>query len=235
MNNNSHYIKGFCKQFSEHIYPIYKAKEETFDADGIHGVLHIGRSIVAAYTLACKCKELGYVANIEDVIIATAFHDSGRQNNGDDYWEGKSSENCANFINKMEQGYGEPITVQSTPFVASHIVKSNKKIDSITENVSPFSMDFMIVYDSDCLEIMRPCTGRGGINGFIKEKMCLYNFNFAFRRFYNDFIKEWWEFISETEANKKKLSDENCLSHLINLIEGYDDNKYPILKKYLTN
>lgn len=216
-------LNAFCKPFTESIYPIYKQHEETFDVDGIHGVLHIGRSIIAAYMLANKCNELGLNTNIEDVLIATAFHDSGRKNGGDDHWESISAINCAAFINEQELKYGEQITVNSAHHVSSHIIKHGTGLHAL----KTYSLDFLCVHDSDCLEIMRPSTGRGGRDGFDKSFLFLNHYNNDLKFFFNQFINDWWAFIQETERYKKEFSNPTCLADLIDFIQHY-----PAFKNY---
>lgn len=221
INENFRLLQGFEPHFEKIIYPIYKQHEDTFDIDKIHGVLHIARSIIASYILSCKCNEIGLHNNLEDILIATAFHDSGRQNGGTDYWEGISSSNCEKFINQMEFNWGEKITNNSASLVASYIIKSNQQD----------STNFKCIHDSDCLEVMRPCTGRDGINGFIPSYMKLYS-NEQMKPFLDSLVYEWWNFVYETESNKIELSTPNCLERLIDLLI-LKKEYYPIINSFL--
>lgn len=221
-------LLAFSNVFSSSIYPIYKEHEESFDKDGIHGVLHIARSIVASFILSIKCKELGMKTNTTDILIATAFHDSGRKANGNDYWEGASSENCLAFITKNNFMLKSQLTNNTPDMVSKMIVKRcvNDFEDAFKKYENP--IDFMCVYDSDCLEIMRECCGRGGRNSFIKEKLLLYNYNYDFYIYYGQLINEWWSFICATENIKPELSTPDCLNKLIQLIE-MNPEQYPLI------
>ncbi len=221
-------IKDFSEIFSVSVFPFYKQHEETFDIDGIHGVLHIGRSLIASYILSKKFIELGVPSNTIDILIATAFHDSGRQSGGMDLWEGVSAQNCEYFLESKKLD-GINYTETESKEVASYILKK-KWLDSdylSKENV----LDFMCVYDSDVLEIMRPCTGRGGRTAFVPERLLLYKNDFNFYGFYGKLINEWSDFILFTEEMKKELSTPDCINKLLVLIKDNKD-KFPIIFKY---
>lgn len=225
---------SFSELFAVDIYPIYKEHENTFDKDGIHGVLHIGRSIIASFILSRKCVELGLDSSTRDVIIATAFHDSGRKANGADYWEGISSQNCLDYLKKHSYTYNDSLTTNAAEDVAKMIVKRgvNNFQDAIDKYFHP--IDFMCVYDADCLEIMRECCGRGGRNGFIKEKLLLYNYNYDFYVYYGSLINEWWSFICATENIKKELSTPDCFDKLMSLVKT-NKNSFPLIYAGITN
>ncbi len=91
-------LSDFSETFANEIFPLYKRHEDTFDEHKMHGVLHIGRSLIAAYVIHSELEKNKLVekSSIEDILFAVSYHDSGRQANGIDYWEHFSSENCKN-------------------------------------------------------------------------------------------------------------------------------------------
>lgn len=214
----------FSEIFATDVFPFYKQHEETFDVDGIHGVLHIGRSLVASYILSKKCNEFGLPSNTTDVLIATAFHDSGRKNGGKDFWETFSAKNCEEFLKKKEFN-GERLTKTPAEQVASYIVKRGQRNSEIS---STESVDFMCVYDADVLEIMRPCCGCGGRNSFDQSRLLLYVNDYNFYQYYGKLINEWSQFILDTEEVKKELSTTDCIYKLFEFIES-NKVKYPTI------
>ncbi len=207
--NKSSVLNSFLPIFSKDIFPIYKHHEETFDKDGIHGVMHISRSVIASYVLANKFEWLeppySYVISQTHIIFATAFHDSGRQGNGDDLWVSDSIEKCRQWCDVPKLKF----------FMGDLLGDSVSKL--ISKDINFSDGNAVAVFNSDVLEIMRPCTGRGGINGFIKEKLIGYD---SMKSFYDELIPEWWAFITITEPLKKILCNDDCLEELIKIIES---------------
>ncbi len=203
-------LPDFSESFSKRVFMLYKHHEETFDTHKIHGVLHIGRSLVASYIIHAQIEkeilrtrdkdEPEYKSTIENILWAVAFHDSGRQGNGIDYWEGFSANNC--FMSGHEY--------------ASTLIKKNRKTNDYCA---------MCVYDADVIEIMRPCCGRGGIYEFDKKYLLLLN---VLGGFYEKLIPEWWSFVQHTEAIKEELSVPNIIDKLVEIIEENKD-KFPII------
>ncbi|MGH9879309.1 MAG: hypothetical protein ACRD5H_16895, partial [Nitrososphaerales archaeon] len=76
---------AFIHELQERMLPIYLQHEMTFDPWGVHGRMHICRSVMFAewmarfYTERASC-EIDFYA----VWVATAMHDSGRRDNGVD-------------------------------------------------------------------------------------------------------------------------------------------------------
>lgn len=220
-------LKDFSEIFAKDVFPFYKKHEDTFDVDGIHGVLHIGRSLIASYILSKKLIEFGAPSNTTNILIATAFHDSGRQSGGMDLWENVSAQNCEYFLERKSID-GINYTETSPKEVASFILKK-KWLDSdylSKENV----LDFMCVHDSDVLEIMRPSTGRGGRTAFMNDRLLLYKNDYNFYQYYGKLINEWSDFILHTEEIKKSLSTPDCIDKLLVLIKEKKD-KFPIIYK----
>lgn len=193
-----HKLEHFNQVFANDIYPIYKAHQDSFDPGGIHGVMHIARAIIAGLAIAEQCpkdKNVDLVA----IFYAIAFHDSGRKANGPDLWEMSSYNNCLEFCEKNG--------VPNAKYTASLIPKSLPK---------PNDFNYVCVHDADVFEIMRPCTGQGGLTGFKKQFLLLYKNNPAWC---DAFIQRWCSFVLKTEAVKKELSGPDCFEKLLQMFD----------------
>jgi len=195
---------NFNEIFKKDVAPIYINHQKTFDAYCMHGCLHISRSLIICRALCNMLSARGLSVDIDKISYAVAFHDSGRCGNGIDFWEQNSKGICYDYLTKNN--------IPDATYISNLIVKDNSKND----------YNYLCVYDTDVLEIMRPCSGIG-----------VLNFNKSYLRLsyiFNDypFINEIIPFILETESNKGLYSDENSLSNLITLISN-NKEKYPTL------
>ncbi len=209
----SYKLLDFSETFSNEIFPLYKHHENTFDSDKMHGVLHIGRSLVAAYVLYSELEKYKLnnqaepeIPNIKHILMAVSYHDSGRKGNGVDYWESFSSKNC------KDAGH---------EYAGNLIIKNRETID----------YNAKIVYDADVLEVMRPCCGHNGIYGFDKKYLLLLE---TLNNFYSTFINEWWSFILFTESMKDNLSIPNILERLVEIINS-NEGKFSLTKSAINN
>jgi len=199
-------LKEFEPIFKNDIAPIYVKHKKEFDEFGIHGCLHISRSLIISRLLFKQLTNLGFLLDIDKITYAVAFHDSGRKANGIDYWEANSFYICSNYLDNKN--------IPDSNYISSLIIKDNNKND----------YNYFCVYDTDVLEIARPCTGVG-----------VYNFNPTFLKLkdifsnhYTTIQNEVFSFILDTENIKDNFSNENSL---INLIEYLENKKelYPLL------
>ena len=209
----------FVAEVQERILPRYKEHERTFDPFGVHGRIHICRSVIFAEWMARTYAEhLPGAVDFYAIRVATAMHDVGRRANGPDLWENDSVSECRQYVEQYAPKNGE-----YSQYVANLIDK--RPSDDVNKS---------IVHDADVLEIMRPCCGHGGIMGFKREFL-----HFAGPRdpHSNQFpaeireklIQEAWEWIAETERFKLKLF--NSSSFLTDLLHKLADDslKYPML------
>lgn len=193
---------NFVEDFSKNILPIYEKHEKTFDNIGIHGRLHISRSLIFAEFVSRFYHELKMNIDFDSIRYAVAFHDSGRQANGIDKWEKDSSDLCYSYLTKKNVEYSK--------YSASLILKNQ---------ISDINND--IVYDADVLEIMRPCCGHGERDCFNSNYLRFLKDNQQYKDIRNDLIEDAWKLIEYTEDNKEKFKD-NTLYRLLDVINILD-------------
>ncbi len=141
----------FIDEFERKILPFYRQHELKFDRYGVHGRMHICRSVMMAEWMARFYHTHPQTAiDFFAVRAAVAFHDSGRPANGVDLWESDSAANCVSYV---IEAVGRSDYAQS---VGALIEKKKASADPLKK----------IVQDADVLEIMRPCCGHGGLAGF---------------------------------------------------------------------
>lgn len=195
----------FEKIFRSEIAPIYINNQEKFDNDCIHGCLHISRSLIISNLIYKKIKERELKLDIDKIYYAVAFHDSGRKSNGFDFWEKDSYNLCREYLISKN--------ISDYEYISSIIIKDTKK-----EN----DYNYLVYYDTDVLEIIRPCSGIG-----------LYNFNDKYLKLqnhlnYNIYKPEIFSFIIETENIKDKFVKSDSLFNLLIYLNN-KKNIYPEL------
>lgn len=189
----------FVSELQSEILPFYLRHELSFDSGGVHGRMHICRSVIfAEYMARFYRKHLSQAIDFYAVRHAVAFHDSGRKDNGVDLWERDSAENCLEYVQR------ERVTEDADypQYVASLIEKRQTGDDAAR----------WIVYDADVLEIMRPCCGHGGLDGFQRKFLHFAGSQDALTRGLPNagkereaLIREAWRWIKHTEKLKPKL------------------------------
>ena len=132
-------LKEFEKIFSNEIVNHYLENQKTFDAHGIHGCLHISRSLIICRWISKELNQRGLTNDIDKVSYAVSFHDSGRKANGIDYWEWQSKLNCLNYLNQKG--------IPDADYISSLIVKKSDMNHTIYETEG-IKQQF---FDKDCL------------------------------------------------------------------------------------
>jgi hypothetical protein len=213
----------FIDELQEQILPIYRNHEMTFDPWGIHGRIHICRSVLfAEWMTRFYRKRSSAEMDFYAIRVATAMHDSGRQANGVDLWQKDSASLCYSYVESHSPHPGDS---EYARYVAS-LIDKGKTGDACK----------WVVYDADVLEIMRPSCGHGGIGGFRRE--CLH---FAGAEdllvggladshgIREAFIQEAWRWIADTESVKPKLFASSA--YMTDLLEKLHREKrhYPML------
>jgi hypothetical protein len=215
----------FIDELEQKILPFYRQHELTFDRYGVHGRMHICRSVMMAEWMARF-----YRARTQTVIdffavrVAVAFHDSGRQTNGVDLWESDSAANCVRYV---VEAVGEGDYAHG---VGALIEKEKKSADPLKT----------IVQDADVLEIMRPCCGHGGLAGFRRQFLHFGGPADVLAREVPDIavhrealIQEAWRWIQSTEPLKAFLADSP--THMRDLLKHLERqrSKFPLLSALL--
>jgi hypothetical protein len=214
---------AFIIDLQEKILPIYEEHEKTFDPFGVHGRIHICRSVIFAEWMARFYNtKMSIEIDFYAVRVAAALHDSGRRANGVDLWEGASASNCIRYV---EEHSPFPQNAEYPGYVGGLIGKRPSK-DTCK----------WIVRDADVLEIMRPCCGHGGIDGFRRDFLHFAGARDPFavvlpdaEEIREELIQEAWKWISETE--RIKLSFSNSATFFVGLLDklGQERRRYPML------
>lgn len=146
----------FLQDLQNDILPIYSDHERSFDSYGIHGKMHICRCVLFAEFMLRYY--YAYTPFKPDVMIryAVAFHDSGRRGNGVDVWESDSAQRCSQYLRKRD--FPENIAEATGSLIPKH-------------GGQWWRLEKRIVHDADILDIMRPCCGHGGRQGFREEAL----------------------------------------------------------------
>jgi hypothetical protein len=215
----------FIDELERKILPFYLDHELKFDRHGVHGRMHICRSVMFAEWMARF-----HHAHKENVIdffavrVAVGFHDSGRRANGVDFWESDSAGNCVRYV--LDAGGTEDYAQR----VGALIEKKIKSADPLKK----------IVQDADVLEIMRPCCGHGGLAGFRRQFLHFGGPDdllvrevpgIAAQR--EALIQEAWRWIQWTESLKPFLT--NSPAYMRDLLKhlGRQRLKFPLLSDLL--
>lgn len=221
----------FINEFESEILPIYRQHEQSFDRMGIHGRLHVSRTLIFAEMMARYLIKQGETIDLNLMRRITGLHDSGRERNGFDRWEKESSELLRKYL--IRKG----MSVDEAAEWAKVIMKNEQNSQSL---------EAMLFSSADCLDIMRPFCGHGGREGFRKDKLeflkdakepTLEDYlsgpetteNYWFRE---GLIDEAWCFIKETEAMKETLTsldNVGYMNRLLDVIKQGGPKKYPIL------
>jgi hypothetical protein len=116
----------------------YEAHEKSFDPLGIHGVAHIERCLIIANVLLEELTTSQPASEKRlEMLIAVAFHDAGREENGLDIWESVSARLCMTYL--INAGFD----ADTADFAWSLIIK---KGNSIYHD---------LLHDVDAIEITR--------------------------------------------------------------------------------
>ncbi len=196
----------FVQEFELEILPIYKEHEETFDSIGVHGRMHASRVVIFAEVMAGYLREnQGVQVDIDLLRRVAALHDSGRKANGPDLWESDSAKMIESHLTK--KGVDSEIAKS-----ASEMVIHGKDTDLPIEQ--------MLFSSADCIDIMRPCCGHGGIGDFKKGYLLFLNDcknGSLAAKFRDDLIREAWILFQ----NQKIVSFLKLTSQTVAIWQGY--------------
>jgi hypothetical protein len=213
----------FIKEAQAQIFPIYEEHEHHFDGVGIHGRMHISRALIFAEVMSRLYLDRQQEVDLYAVRVAVAFHDAGRQGNGKDVWESASAALCREYVLSKAN--------------AEYALQVSK---SIEKGGGDWDIQQRIVHDADVLEIMRPCCGHGGIQGFQQD-----NLRFAGKRdpqaalfekaavLRARLIQEAWQWIQATEEIKYGLSASKTYLEDVLKVLKTGQKRYPLLASIL--
>lgn len=215
----------FIDELEQKILPFYRQHELNFDRYGVHGRMHICRSVMMAEWMARFYRARTQTPiDFFAVRVAVAFHDSGRRANGVDLWESYSASNCVRYV--VDAGGAGDYAHR----VGALIEKKKKSADPLKK----------IVQDADVLEIMRPCCGHGGLAGFRREFLHFGGPDdllahevpgIAAQR--EALVQEAWRWIQSTEPLKAFLTDSPA--YMRDLLKHLERQrlKFPLLSDLL--
>lgn len=214
----------FLDELSTSIFPIYKSHEDVFDDYGIHGRRHISRSVIFSEFMArYYAIELGKEIDFDAIRYAVSFHDSGRQGNGIDLWEDDSERNCNSYL------------INNKKYDSDRCEYISKLINKNLTN----DINHNIVYDSDVLDIMRPCCGHGEIENFrrnelrfLGQKDKFINYS-VYEEIREELVLDAWKLIEYTENNIMLFNtkENTQIYTMLNVVEKNKLN-FNILHKY---
>ena len=200
----------FVVHFDREIAPLYLGHERDFDAPGIHGRMHAARCTLFAEFMARDYRERGRQRPSMDAVrFAAAMHDAGRRANGPDLWEHDSITLADAQAARHPDRFRPP-----APSPGSVL---QGKSDPLAGSV-----ESRIVHDADVLEIMRPCCGHGGREGFREGALvfrCERDPAGSDAELRAALIEEAWSFIRATEERKEALrGSDHYLADLLGVL-----------------
>ncbi len=228
--NKASPFHSFLPELEEHILPIYAAHEMHFDPTSIHGRMHICRALLFAEWMGRTYLSYGLHPDMYAVWVAVAFHDSGRQNNGTDYWEHDSAALCRQYL------------LNTSPY--SSIYKQQPEqaawIGSLIPKDGMLSLEKQILHDADVLEYLRlfsASTWRGEFEPdrvfFLGRKDVWAPAGLDAAPIRNGLIQEAWDFITLTDDLHTSFSHAPRYAEaMIHLLERHKD-AFPLLSNLL--
>lgn len=129
---------------NQSVFPVYSAPYPDGSKRVWHGVSHAVRATLFALILTEMSREAGKQLGHDPVslLIATALHDSAREDDGEDEWDQQSGEFAKKVIlDEMK------VSEEEGSFFQNCVVDKDNK--------NPTSIEKKILHDADCLEIIR--------------------------------------------------------------------------------
>lgn len=216
-------FKNFIQEFENEILPYYLEHEKTFDPASIHGRMHASRAMLFSEMMARYMISKGETVDIDLLRRVIGLHDAGRKRNGKDIWEKDSAQIIQQYL--IDKGMPEEMAIEQSEMV-------------VNKNEPNPSLEAILFSSGDCLDIMRPCTGRGGRKGF-NQNFFLFlrgaEKNSADNLFRRALIEEAWIFIQETESKKNEFNQHGNSGYISQFLKVIEDNKqkYPLLNHLL--
>jgi hypothetical protein len=204
-----------------------------------HGVVHMMRTVIFSQVFLRLSKPDASMKDIYLTAIAAAFHDSARQDEGEDRWDTQSAWNLRTFLNIVKEATTElefdddktvaRIWVQDEDIEVYY--RSIYEKDGIKMGANPsiqkrIDEAIKAVHDADCMDIYR-CVG----DTFDQTKLKSYSEESA--RFV-ELIEACKRFIFETESLDWKVKLEYQSDHPYqDMLELLKKPEYSIIQTYL--
>lgn len=185
-------LQYFIDNYNKDIADRIERQQNQFGLSRIHSHRHISRCIIYS-DWYCDMLAINDFKERLKLYFAIAFHDIGRMGELEDLWENQSYEIYVDYILNVIN-------------MDKQIVNSNNEL-IIPKYEKSLLND--IIHDVDCLDIMRSGTGRGGIMGFHKKYLHL----FQDKTYAQDvIISTAWQFINYTDGIENDNVD--CLGYI---------------------
>ncbi len=228
---NTPSLLDFIPELNEHILPIYTEHERSFDFYRIHGRLHICRALLFAEAMGQFYLSRGQKPDMYAVRTATAFHDSGRQDSGEDRWEHDSAALCKNYLlNTSPRRSVYQLDIRLADFAANLIPRKG-----------PPSLESQILHDADVLEYMRLFSRDEWQTRFQRERLIFLSphdpyipAEFDAESTRTSLIWEVWGLIEETR--KQQTQFDGSKNYFQEFLQDFVKHKsrYPLLVGWLT-
>lgn len=179
----------------------------------LHGVMHGARVSLLSLMLIEMLRKNGTGIGQPPGLVALAggFHDTGRQDEGGDYWDKESADNMRAFM--LKNKFDDSVIYEALAG------KNSQQNPSIVKNV---------IHDADCLDIMRlhPLNG-----GFRPELLSLKMIDQKLQQEVQNFIS-----ITENVQIKSMLEkSQDPIRELLSIFNYLNRaNTYPLMAEYLT-
>lgn len=158
----------------------------TSPARRYHGCMHSARTALWTQLFRRLYAQLGRPIADNPILLALAgaYHDAGREGEGEDKWDGDSADLLGVFMDRLGADlYSKNIYIQT--------IKEKDPAGDL------FSTDMQrIVHDADCVDVIRVRFT------FIQSKLCFWGFNGADKKYLNQLIEECHKFTKLTEEEK---------------------------------
>jgi len=223
-------LQNFIPELEKYILPIYAEHERRFDHTSLHGRMHICRALLFAEAMGHYYIARGLKPDMYTVRAVTAFHDSGRQDNGVDLWEHDSADLCRHYL------------LNTSP--RCRVYQQAPALADFTAGLIPHgeitSLEMQIMHDADVLEYMRLLHLNTWQTEFLPERLQFLSPYDPYLPAEPDaestryrLIHEAWEFIQLTDNRHTEFS--RAVSYFNALFNVFTNQKthFPLLAGWL--
>ncbi len=210
-------------QYNKHLHEVEEGKEPARD---FHDTMHAVRTTLWTQVLKRLYEKLGQKLPENSMLLALSagMHDSGREAEGIDHWDGESS-----LLLKA--------VLQSTDLDTKTIEKHVQTVAEKDPKGDKFStVDQMLVHDADCLEITRVISRYT----FNTKHLCFFKFDPKQKELCNKAMNEIFDFIELTDNQKVRTHLEHKsqdyygdLVRLMFAVHKENPSKFPLITQLI--